>query len=76
MNLTDFAVEEKASTGKKTRCMTCNLPADVLNEIHDAREGDRRISFPIIAKWLKAEHGIEILHTTIRNHFIAEHSRG
>lgn len=74
MSLKKFAAEEKINAPKKTRCMTCNLPADLLTEVEAARESSPRISFPLISKWLKTEHGIMITQATIRNHFVAGHN--
>ncbi len=73
MKLTEFAVKEEQETEHKTRCMTCNLPPEILQQVHDARAREPKpISFPVISKWLKAE-GIDITQATIRNHFVAEH---
>lgn len=72
MNLTDYAVEKQ--TTRRTRCMTCNLPDDVRNQIESARnEQVPPVPFKTIATWLKEDQEIDLLQATIRNHFVAGH---
>jgi hypothetical protein len=73
MKLTEFAVTEEQGAEHKTRCKTCNLPPEILQQVHEARVREPKpISFPTISKWLKTE-GHEITQATIRNHFVAGH---
>lgn len=73
MKLDEFVEQERQHPKKKpTRCQTCNLPPDILEQVHAARAQKPRVSFPIIAKWLKTQD-INILQATIRNHFVADH---
>ena len=73
MNLEEYAVTQDNETERKTRCKTCNLPSDVLEQVHAARAKEPKpISFPIISQWLKT-NDIDITQATIRNHFVAGH---
>lgn len=73
-DLISFAVKEEQVTDKKTRCMTCNLDPEILEQVEAGRSRDPKpVSFPVISKWLKEAHGIDITQATIRNHFVAGH---
>jgi hypothetical protein len=73
MDLDKFDVEERGT--KKRRCMTCNLPSDVLAQVHAGRSRKPKpIPFTTISKWLAKTHGVDIEWSTIRNHFVAEHN--
>lgn len=74
MSLEAFAEDEEKISDKKTRCMTCNLPPEILEEVHAGRSrSPKPVSFPLISRWLKAEHQIDLTQATIRNHFVAGH---
>jgi hypothetical protein len=74
MKLAEFVEHDKQQAIKKpTRCQTCNLPKELLDQVHAARATKPRVPFPVISRWLKNEEGISILQATIRNHFVADH---
>lgn len=58
-------------------CETCNLPAEILAEIHAARSADpKRFTYAAIAEWLERVCGIEDFHPDrLRRHFNRGHNK-
>lgn len=71
---TSAFVRAALSKKKPVRCWTCNLPPNVLRDVHDAREAGA--SLPGIAQALVEQHKINPGEATrIKNHFNLGHHR-
>lgn len=76
MDLEEFEMKEQVEHGKKTRCQTCNLPPNILEQIHAGRERmPKPVGIPTIVSWLEKTHQINILPATLTNHFRAGHHK-
>lgn len=67
------SLEEFASTlatERPSQCITCNLDAHVREEIETARVRDpKRFSQAVIAKYLRAKHGVDVTESSVKRHF-------
>jgi len=69
MDLKDFAGQQEAAKQNRvgSRCTTCKLPPEVLQQVNAARSGEEKISYRTIAAWLQNE-GHFINPATLANH--------
>lgn len=73
-DLEAFAARVDSDHTKKVRCSVCKLDRQVRFQIHAGRAREPKpVTYLVISQWLKQEHGIEMNHATIRNHFTAGH---
>lgn len=61
-------LEHFASLESSRRCSTCRLPAELLQQVEDARERENPIPFAVISRWLHHE-GYEIGPLSLPNHW-------
>lgn len=54
-----------------TRCTTCLLPDEIMAELKKEKALNPRISWPIVSKWLREDHGIIINPEPLRRHFVS-----
>lgn len=71
-SLQDY-VEQQEKTSPRVRCMTCKLPAALLEQVNHARRGDEPVTYKLISGWLQDEHQIQISVPTLQNHFKFNH---
>jgi len=65
-SLLDFAVANQSE--KKPSCKVCDLPPEVVDQIHSNERGGRRVSRGVILRWLLTEHGTSISENTLMRH--------
>lgn len=68
-SLVDFA----AKTAPEPRCPICKLPADVLAEVHDARDQEPPIHYRVITDWLRSLD-VTIGDSSVAHHFKNRHN--
>jgi len=62
VSLEDFAQ-------KTTQCLTCNLDAEVRQQVEQARLTDpSRFSYPVICAWLEREAGRKVTESSLKRH--------
>lgn len=71
-SLQDY-VEQQEKTTPRVRCMTCKLPAALLEQVNQARKGDEPVTYKLISSWLQDEHATQISVPTLQNHFKFNH---
>lgn len=70
--LSEFAAERQEA--KSSKCFTCRLPKNVLDQVEDGRVR-QGLSYNIIVDWLKTQ-GHETNVSTLSNHFKLGHVDG
>lgn len=66
-------VEHQEQAAPRVRCMTCKLPAELLEQVNSARKQEEPITYKLISAWLEEEHSHTISVPTLQNHFKFNH---
>lgn len=69
-SLENFSEE---TTKQSTTCPVCLLDDAQKAEVHAGRDRARPISYQVIAKWLREEHGASMADESVRRHFLRGH---
>jgi len=76
VSLEDFVQTKRQETPKHPKCITCNLPAEIRDQVEMGRA--LNMTYKTIHDWLLTglDEPYDIPATTIANHFKTDHHLG